>query len=179
MAETIPIIDIGGYLAGRPEALAAAAREVHDALTTVGFFVLTGHDVPMPLIENPRQVVVDEHDNVLAEPAPTGEPTSDTCQPMGSGPADANRVDAMLKSMRAQRLRLAREPRTPPLRNEWERPMDTFGCCYERRRTLRGVSGCELTKATAGPACRSQRSLSARVSLNDGDHARNDRIKTR
>src|SRR5437764_5211710 len=51
MAETIPIIDIGEYLAGRPGALAAAAREVHDALTTVGFFVLTGHDVPLPLIE--------------------------------------------------------------------------------------------------------------------------------
>ncbi len=51
MAETIPIIDVGGCLAGRPGALAAAAREVHDALTTVGFFVLTGHDVPMPLIE--------------------------------------------------------------------------------------------------------------------------------
>jgi isopenicillin N synthase-like dioxygenase len=51
VAEAIPIIDVAGYLAGRPGALAAAAREVHDALTTVGFFVLTGHDVPMPLIE--------------------------------------------------------------------------------------------------------------------------------
>jgi isopenicillin N synthase-like dioxygenase len=51
MSETIPVIDIAGYLAGRPGALAAAARAVHDALTTVGFFVLTGHDVPMPLIE--------------------------------------------------------------------------------------------------------------------------------
>ena len=51
MAEAIPIIDIGGYLAGRPGALAAVARQVYEALTTVGFFVLTGHDVPMPLIE--------------------------------------------------------------------------------------------------------------------------------
>ena len=51
MAEAIPIIDVGDYLAGRPGALAAVAREVHDALTTVGFFVLTGHDVPLPLIE--------------------------------------------------------------------------------------------------------------------------------
>jgi len=51
MADAIPIIDIGDYLAGRPGALAAAARAVHDALTNVGFFVLTGHDVPMPLIE--------------------------------------------------------------------------------------------------------------------------------
>ena len=38
MAEAIPIIDVAGYLAGRPGALATAAREVHDALTTVGFF---------------------------------------------------------------------------------------------------------------------------------------------
>src|SRR5258708_25718753 len=51
MADAIPIIDIGDYLAGRPGALAATARAVHDALTTVGFFVLTGHDVPLPLIE--------------------------------------------------------------------------------------------------------------------------------
>src|SRR5260221_4239350 len=51
MADAIPIIDIGDYLAGRLGALAATARAVHDALTNVGFFVLTGHDVPMPLIE--------------------------------------------------------------------------------------------------------------------------------
>src|SRR6478752_2609521 len=51
MSETIPVIDIADYVAGRPGALAAAARQVHDALTTIGFFVLTGHDVPVPLIE--------------------------------------------------------------------------------------------------------------------------------
>ena len=51
MAETIPIIDVGDYLAARPAALAAVARQVQEALTTVGFFVLTGHDVPLPLIE--------------------------------------------------------------------------------------------------------------------------------
>src|SRR3954469_13633691 len=50
MSETIPIIDIADFVAGRPGALAAAARQVHDALTTVGFFVLTGHDVPPELI---------------------------------------------------------------------------------------------------------------------------------
>ena len=51
MTDTIPVIDIGDYLTGRPGALQATARQVHDALTTVGFFVLTGHDVPVPLIE--------------------------------------------------------------------------------------------------------------------------------
>jgi isopenicillin N synthase-like dioxygenase len=51
MTDTIPVIDIGDYLTGRPGALRATARQVHDALTTVGFFVLTGHDVPLPLIK--------------------------------------------------------------------------------------------------------------------------------
>jgi len=51
MSETIPVIDIADYAAGRPGALATTARQVHDALTTIGFFVLTGHGVPQPLIE--------------------------------------------------------------------------------------------------------------------------------
>jgi len=50
MTTTIPVIDAGDWLRGRAGALAAAARAVHEALTTVGFFVLTGHDVPLPLI---------------------------------------------------------------------------------------------------------------------------------
>ena len=51
MAEAIPVIDIAGYLAGAPGALEGVARQVADALTTVGFFVLTGHDVPPALID--------------------------------------------------------------------------------------------------------------------------------
>jgi isopenicillin N synthase-like dioxygenase len=51
MTDTIPVIDIGDYLTGRPGALQATARQVHDALTTTGFFVLTGHEVPPSLIE--------------------------------------------------------------------------------------------------------------------------------
>jgi isopenicillin N synthase-like dioxygenase len=51
MPETIPVIDIADYLAGRSGALAATAAQVHDALTTVGFFVLTGHDVPRGMID--------------------------------------------------------------------------------------------------------------------------------
>src|SRR5215469_14947549 len=47
---TIPIIDVGDYLAGRPGALAATARRVHDALSTIGFMVITGHGVPPSLI---------------------------------------------------------------------------------------------------------------------------------
>src|SRR5271166_6191117 len=50
MPDAIPVIDVADYLAGRPGALQATARQVHDALTTVGFLVLTGHDVPRSLI---------------------------------------------------------------------------------------------------------------------------------
>lgn len=45
MPESIPVIDLADYLTGKPGASSAVARQVHDALTTVGFLVLTGHDV--------------------------------------------------------------------------------------------------------------------------------------
>src|SRR5262249_40654259 len=51
MLQAIPVIDIADYLAGRDGALEATAARVRDALTTVGFFVLTGHDVPYGMIE--------------------------------------------------------------------------------------------------------------------------------
>jgi len=52
MPHPIPVIDIADYLAAAPGALAAAARRVREALTTVGFFVLTGHGVPQALIDD-------------------------------------------------------------------------------------------------------------------------------
>jgi isopenicillin N synthase-like dioxygenase len=51
VAAAIPIIDVASVLGGSPGALAATARAVHDALTQVGFFVITGHDVSCTLIE--------------------------------------------------------------------------------------------------------------------------------
>jgi isopenicillin N synthase-like dioxygenase len=50
MADAIPIIDLADYVAGRPGALQSAGRQIHDALTQVGFFVVTGHGVPADLI---------------------------------------------------------------------------------------------------------------------------------
>jgi isopenicillin N synthase-like dioxygenase len=50
MTDAIPVIDVADWLQGREGALDAVARAVRDALTTVGFFVLTGHDVLQPLI---------------------------------------------------------------------------------------------------------------------------------
>ena len=51
MAAAIPIIDAGAMLSGRSGALAATARQVREALTQVGFFVIAGHDVPRTLID--------------------------------------------------------------------------------------------------------------------------------
>ena len=47
----IPIIDLKEYIAGKPGALERTAREIQDALTRIGFFALTGHDVPVRLID--------------------------------------------------------------------------------------------------------------------------------
>jgi isopenicillin N synthase-like dioxygenase len=52
MTETISVIDIADYLRGTRGALAGVARQLRQALTTVGFFVLTGHDVPLALIDD-------------------------------------------------------------------------------------------------------------------------------
>ena len=51
MTHSIPVIDLKAYLAGAPGALNATARQIHDALTQVGFFMITGHDVPAALID--------------------------------------------------------------------------------------------------------------------------------
>jgi len=42
----IPVIDLGPYLAGRPGAFGATARELGRALEDVGFFVIVNHGVP-------------------------------------------------------------------------------------------------------------------------------------
>ena len=51
MTEAIPVIDLSDFLAKRSGALQATARQIHDALTTVGFLVLTGHDVLQAAID--------------------------------------------------------------------------------------------------------------------------------
>jgi isopenicillin N synthase-like dioxygenase len=47
----IPVIDLTDFMAGGAGALAATGRQIHDALTQVGFFVLTGHGIPTGLID--------------------------------------------------------------------------------------------------------------------------------
>ena len=51
MAHAIPVIDLTAFTAQQPGALQATSREIHDALTQVGFFVITGHGVPQRLID--------------------------------------------------------------------------------------------------------------------------------
>ena len=45
-AETIPVIDLGPYLAGEPEARERAASELRFALTSIGFYFIVNHGVP-------------------------------------------------------------------------------------------------------------------------------------
>jgi isopenicillin N synthase-like dioxygenase len=45
-ADTIPVIDLGPYLAGAPGALEQAAGELRVALTQVGFYFIVNHGIP-------------------------------------------------------------------------------------------------------------------------------------
>lgn len=45
-SETIPVIDLGPYLAGEPDALERTARELRFALTEIGFYFIVNHGVP-------------------------------------------------------------------------------------------------------------------------------------
>ncbi len=47
----IPIVDISRYMDGAPGALDTLANEITDAFENVGFMVLTGHGIPVDLID--------------------------------------------------------------------------------------------------------------------------------
>jgi isopenicillin N synthase-like dioxygenase len=49
--EEIPTLDIAPYLRGRPGSLEALAAPLREISTTVGFFYLTGHNIPQDLID--------------------------------------------------------------------------------------------------------------------------------
>src|SRR5215207_1672350 len=50
--ETIPVIDLGPYLAGEPGALDRTARELRFALTEIGFYFIVNHGVPRQKIRD-------------------------------------------------------------------------------------------------------------------------------
>ena len=47
----IPLIDVSGFLAGRPDAATRVAAELRFAFEKVGFYYLAGHGVPQALID--------------------------------------------------------------------------------------------------------------------------------
>src|SRR4051794_9784753 len=49
--ETIPTLDLSGYLTGAAGGLEQAARDLHAISTTVGFFYLKGHGIPQDVID--------------------------------------------------------------------------------------------------------------------------------
>ena len=61
MADTIPIIDVADTLAEINGALKSTATQVRDALTTVGFFIMTGHGVPRVQIDEAFAAVARLH----------------------------------------------------------------------------------------------------------------------
>jgi isopenicillin N synthase-like dioxygenase len=48
--EIIPVVDLGPYLAGVPEAVDRTARELRFALTEIGFYFIVDHGVPPALV---------------------------------------------------------------------------------------------------------------------------------
>ena len=44
-SDTIPVIDLGPYLAGEPGALQEAARQLRHALTEIGFYYIVNHGI--------------------------------------------------------------------------------------------------------------------------------------
>src|SRR5438270_860275 len=49
--ETIPIIDLGPFLAGEPGALDRTAKELRFALTEIGFYFIVNHGIPREKIQ--------------------------------------------------------------------------------------------------------------------------------
>jgi isopenicillin N synthase-like dioxygenase len=49
-APTIPVIDLGPFLAGEPGALDRTAQELRSALTEIGFYYIVNHGVPTELV---------------------------------------------------------------------------------------------------------------------------------
>ncbi len=64
-AETIPVIDLGPYLAGEPGALDRTAKELRFALTEIGFYFIVNHGVAPAQIREVFAQVKHFHDQPL------------------------------------------------------------------------------------------------------------------
>ena len=67
MANAIPVIDLGPYLGGEPEALDRAAAELRHALTEIGFYTIVNHGVPSALVHEVYRQVAQFHARPLDE----------------------------------------------------------------------------------------------------------------
>jgi isopenicillin N synthase-like dioxygenase len=63
--QTIPIVDLGPYLAREPGALERTARELRFALTEIGFYFIVNHSVPEALIRGAFQQAARFHGQPL------------------------------------------------------------------------------------------------------------------
>lgn len=70
MTEAIPVIDLTDTIVGRPGAIQHTARAIHDALTQVGFFVITGHGVETDLIAQTFEQARRLHDLPMSKKIP-------------------------------------------------------------------------------------------------------------
>ncbi len=53
---SVPVIDLGAYFSGDPEQKKALARQIDDACRSIGFLVVSGHGVPVELIQRTHDV---------------------------------------------------------------------------------------------------------------------------
>ena len=60
-ANTIPMIDLGPYLAGESGALDRVAAELRHALTDIGFYSIVNHGVPSALVDEVYRQVARFH----------------------------------------------------------------------------------------------------------------------
>ena len=89
--ETIPVIDLGPYLAGEPGAMERTASELRFALTEIGFYFIVNHGVPAALIRDDLPP-----GRALPRPAARREDGDQDRQAQCRLPADARRHAAHL-----------------------------------------------------------------------------------
>lgn len=65
MSSAIPVIDLRDYMAGGAGPLQRVAQKIHDALTEIGFFIITGHGVPSDAIARVFAAAKQFHDQPM------------------------------------------------------------------------------------------------------------------
>jgi isopenicillin N synthase-like dioxygenase len=74
-AQTIPVIDIGGFDSGDSDTRRKIAQDVADAVETIGFLTVTGHGVPADLMATMRDKFHEFYDLPMEEKRKSANPT--------------------------------------------------------------------------------------------------------